>query len=100
MAIEVHNAAAPVADDAVFGLPKWGAESGCAEAGKLDDTADRMCMPLRRERGEGEELPSDVEGDVVPWLDNGGGGGRRGGVGGISEPRIIQWRAEGGLRRR
>lgn len=93
MAIEVHNATAPVADDAVFGLPKWGIamRSGRPASSTTQQTAcvaeergeigqQKSCRRMRRRRRS------------WPWMMVAG----RGGVGDISEPRIIQWRAEGG----
>lgn len=92
MAIEVHNGAAPVADSAASGLPKWGIAMRSAWPARQHN------RPHVRAAGEGKwrrgELSSGVE-RRPGWMD--GGGRREGEAGGdISEPRIIQWRAEGG----
>lgn len=58
MAIEVHNAAAPGADSAVSGLPKWGISNALRPA---STTTDRTC----RCEGRGGKLSAGVDAGVV-----------------------------------
>lgn len=74
MAIEVHNVAAPVADSAASGMPRWGIAMRSSQPAQQHD---RPPVPVAAERKTDERRGQSCRRmwSVGPgWMDCGGGG--------------------------